>query len=920
MENQINIEELTKLAEQGDDGAILKLADYYYDEGNYQTSLEFYFKLADQNNDEVLRHIGCCYDSLKEYELSFEQLLKSANLGNPKAQFSVGVCYDFGEGVEQDCEKAVEWYTKAAEQGIDDAQLNLAISYENGEGVEQNYEKAIEWYKKAIDNGVVPAITCLAYCYEAGNGVEQSYEKANELYAKAAELGNDRAQCNLGYNNQMGLGTKKDYKKAAEWYAMAAEQDYARGQYNLAVLYEYGSAGEQDYELAAYWYKKAAENDHEDAQKALDKLYEKGLVPKEDAPRIQDDEFGELVHYGYNLWKVNSTEMFNGNESKLLVELEGSADENVTDEQRKAYAEYQEKKANLYDATVAKAKQIFGKDCEITPKNLFIDRQGNYGWLCNNSYSSKKMVFTLSDGDVQFNTESVLYNYAEVIANRKNTNLKEGDTVFLNLFGEVVAKKNRLKGKVDMEWVDGGKLELLVGDNYEVTEAQKNAFIKYIVNPEEYYDQVRECLFKEFLYDYEDFTSRIIVRETEANHINNVTVDSLRKYYRYSSLVIDADGNLGFVLDCSWTESKEIAVLFTEEGLVALTPEMLRNVKKTKDPDFGLMLHGKYEISKIQVYRFGKVYTNITKEAGWIGLIPNEFSEKEPYMPVHLECKLDQQITPEQRAAYAEYLKNKEKHYADLQQLAKEVTEGTRGEGDVVVPKVLYIDRTGNYGWLVYVPWNENQRGVMLSDGELFFTKPGVFHNYNAYLNFKAKTEFSLGDTIFFELCKELIGVNLSAGGDNAYDENGNFRTDNKLSEEEKDLLNWVLENRNLDHIADELVEEANYRFNEWTEKDIEKIDLLEEMQLSTLRINIDEDGAPKYDVTISGNANWDGTAGVAITSSNRNFNGVTGESYVLQLKRFTNYRTASNFKESNYYCDSLKLDAFFIGTYNPVR
>lgn len=914
MKNQINIEELSKLAEQGDVTVVRQLADYYFDEENYEKALELYLKLEDQNDAEVLRRIGFCYNVLDGGSKIFEYFLKSAQLGNARAQRSVGICY------------------------------------ENGNGVEQSNEKAVEWYKKAMESGDVASITCLGYCYEEGTGVEQSYEKANELYLKAAEQGNARAQCNLGYNIENGIGAKKSEKKASEWYAKAAEQGYARGQYNLAVSYYYGKgvkqnydkaiewflkvaetgdsdsqnflgccydlkndlkkafeyyklAAEQDnryaqnnmgnfykegkyverdFEQAAYWYKKAVANGYEDAQNILDEWYEKGIIAKEDAPKVQDAEFGELVHYGNNLWKAQTTAMFNGTECKFMIELEGSEEDNVADSQHKAYAEYQTKKTNLYDAAVAKAKQVFGNDCEITPKNLFIDRQGNYGWLCNSSLSKNKIAFILSDGDVQFGSESVLYNYAEVLASRAKTNLKEGDNVYLSLFGEVEVKKRRLKGNVELEWVDEGKLELLVGDNYAVTETQKTAFIKFIANPEEYYNQVRECLFKQFLYDYEDFNSRVIIEETAGNHISQVTADSLRGYYRYSTLVIDAEGNLGFVFDCTWTESKEIAVLFTEDGLVALTPEMLRNVKKAKDPDFGLMLHGQYETRRIQVYRFGKVYTSITKEAGWIGLIPNEFSEKDPYMPVRLECEIDQQITPEQRAAYAEYLKNKDKHYADLQQLAKEVTEGTRGEGDVVIPKVLYIDRDGNYGWLVYVPWNEHQRGVMLSDGELFFTKPGVFHNYNTYLNFKAKTEFCLGDTIFFELCKELIGVNLSAGGDNAFDESGNYRTDNTLTEEEKDLLRWVLENRNLDHMADDLVEEANYRFNEWTEKDIEKIDLLEEMQLSTLRINIDDDGEPEYDVTISGNANWDGMAGVAITSSNREFDGVTGESYVL--------------------------------------
>ncbi|MBR0128725.1 MAG: sel1 repeat family protein, partial [Neisseriaceae bacterium] len=44
---------------------------------------------------------------------------------------------------------AVEWYRKAAEQGDKGAQFNLGVMYANGRGVEENLNKACEWYKKA---------------------------------------------------------------------------------------------------------------------------------------------------------------------------------------------------------------------------------------------------------------------------------------------------------------------------------------------------------------------------------------------------------------------------------------------------------------------------------------------------------------------------------------------------------------------------------------------------------------------------------------------------------------------------------------------------------------------------------------------------------------------------------------------------
>jgi UDP-3-O-acyl-N-acetylglucosamine deacetylase len=59
-----------------------------------------------------------------------------------------------------------------------DAQNNLGVRYNNGEGVEQDYERAMEYYELAADQGHAKAQNNLGSCYFYGNGVEQDYEKA----------------------------------------------------------------------------------------------------------------------------------------------------------------------------------------------------------------------------------------------------------------------------------------------------------------------------------------------------------------------------------------------------------------------------------------------------------------------------------------------------------------------------------------------------------------------------------------------------------------------------------------------------------------------------------------------------------------------------------------------------------------------
>ncbi len=77
----------------------------------------------------------------------------AAEQGYSGAQNNLGTCYLGGEGVEQNYEEAVRWYSLAAEQENAYAQCNLGNCYKDGKGVEQDKDKAIEWYRKASDNG-----------------------------------------------------------------------------------------------------------------------------------------------------------------------------------------------------------------------------------------------------------------------------------------------------------------------------------------------------------------------------------------------------------------------------------------------------------------------------------------------------------------------------------------------------------------------------------------------------------------------------------------------------------------------------------------------------------------------------------------------------------------------------------------------
>ena len=83
----------------------------------------------------------------------------------------------------------MRYYQLAAEQGDPDGIYNLGYSYYYGEGVEQDYEKAWDLFQQAAELGQPSAIFSLGECYYEGNAVEKNLEEAAVWYQKALDAG-----------------------------------------------------------------------------------------------------------------------------------------------------------------------------------------------------------------------------------------------------------------------------------------------------------------------------------------------------------------------------------------------------------------------------------------------------------------------------------------------------------------------------------------------------------------------------------------------------------------------------------------------------------------------------------------------------------------------------------------------------------
>jgi uncharacterized protein len=187
--------------------------------------------------------------------------------------------------VAAEASKDVPALRRAAEAGDAKAQLRLADDYYLGNGVEQDFEKAFEWYNRAAASGSIEAMAEVGVMYAKGLGTEKNFDKAREWSLRAADLGSVEAMYNIGAAYDNGLGVPQDLAKAFEWYKKAAEAGYDVAQFNIGNMYETGEGAPQDYAQAVYWYEKASAQDNPPARFNLGRMYVQGQGVTKDVPK-----------------------------------------------------------------------------------------------------------------------------------------------------------------------------------------------------------------------------------------------------------------------------------------------------------------------------------------------------------------------------------------------------------------------------------------------------------------------------------------------------------------------------------------------------------------------------------------------------------------------------------------------------------
>lgn len=221
----------------------------------------------------LLLTVGLAYSEQDKFtNVSAEEVAEyqwMAEQGYVSSQVFLGYCYDQGKGLQQNYEKAAEWFMKAAEQGNADAQWLLGNYYLTGKGVSKNAREAINLYHKAAEQGSPEAEFMLGGCYAAGVTVPQDYNKAAEWFFRSAKRGYSKAQHQLGIFYMAGHGVQQDDKQALKWFRKSAEQGFAAGQFSYGGSVFIGKGTTKNKSEGYKWIYLAAMQDYEKAKSAL---------------------------------------------------------------------------------------------------------------------------------------------------------------------------------------------------------------------------------------------------------------------------------------------------------------------------------------------------------------------------------------------------------------------------------------------------------------------------------------------------------------------------------------------------------------------------------------------------------------------------------------------------------------------------
>ena len=300
--------------------------------------------------------------------------------------------------------------------------------------------------------------------------------------------------------------------------------------------------------------------------------------------KLNDPVFGDLEYNkeekywikkdSINIWGVESFKM------DLMVKC--GEDEEITDVQREAYKSFlnnlksYEKELPFTLLTYYKAHY---EDIErswnvneklkievvdervllrrFSLKALYIDRNGNYGWLVNLIWTDNPITVVLSGDKIR-----IYRGWAVLVMNYALVNDEA--------FGEMVYEKSSWKKWIKMD-INGEKGVWIpvVADAYpgeSITPEQRKNYLEYKEKEKDFFDEIPNALMTYYLENYDEIESYYDI-PIKYNR-QNITKDSLMDLITFHRLYFNKDGErYGWLCGCPWDTVHGLGIILSGDEI-----------------------------------------------------------------------------------------------------------------------------------------------------------------------------------------------------------------------------------------------------------------------------------------------------------------------------------------------------------------
>lgn len=149
--------------------------------------------------------------------------------------------------------------------------------------------------------------------------------------------------------------------------------------------------------------------------------------------------------------------------------------------------------------------------------------------------------------------------------------------------------------------------------------------------------------------------------------------------------------------------------------------------------------------------------------------------------------------------------------------------------------------------------------------------------------------ELKNNDYVQINLFNKVKRVVVFSTGDNKFDENGNYKTNNfRLNNKEIECLNWFINNVNIEDYKEEILKYCNNEYSAWSDNiQITEQDIENEINIYAIAINITEnwksnDGFVYPEISFYGDCKCDEEHGICIGFRDKKFLGIHSQDWTL--------------------------------------